>query len=66
MLLNMCKSAIGQANINAQEMQNISIFLPPLELQKDFVAVKQQLDKSKVIGEKQGIMLEKITCHDIL
>ena len=66
MLLNMCKSAIGQANINAQEMQNISIFLPPLELQTDFVAIKQQLDKSKVIGEKQRFILEKITCIYIL
>jgi len=47
MLLNMCKTAIGQANINAQELQNISVFLPPLQLQKDFVAIKQQLDKSK-------------------
>ena len=29
MLLGMCKAAIGQANINAQEMQDIGIYLPP-------------------------------------
>ena len=52
MLLNMCKSAIGQANINAQEMQNISIFLPPIELQNEFAAFIEQLDKSKVELQK--------------
>jgi len=58
MLLNMCKTAIGQANINAQELQNISVFLPPLQLQKDFVAIKQQLDKSKVTIRKSIEKLE--------
>ena len=49
MLLNMCKAAIGQANINAQELQNIGIYIPPIELQKEFVSFKAQVDKSKVI-----------------
>ena len=47
MLLGMCKTAIGQANINAQEMQNIGIYIPPIDLQKEFVAFKQQVNKSK-------------------
>lgn len=47
MLLAMCKAAIGQANINAQELQNIGIYIPPLEKQKEFVAFKDQVDKSK-------------------
>ena len=47
MLLNMCKAAIGQANINAQELQNIGIYIPPIELQKKFVSFKDQVDKSK-------------------
>ncbi len=34
MLYEMCKAAIGQANINAQELQNIGIYIPPIELQK--------------------------------
>ena len=50
MLLGMCKAAIGQANINAQELQNIGIYIPPIELQKEFVAFKQHLDKSKVVA----------------
>lgn len=51
-LLGMCKAAIGQANINAQEMQSIGIYIPPIELQKEFVQFKNQTDKSKVAIQK--------------
>lgn len=51
-LSEMCKAAIGQANINAQEMQNIGLYLPPLELQRQFVQFKKQIDKSKVVVQK--------------
>ena len=51
-LLGMCKAAIGQANINAQEMQSIGIYIPPIELQKEFVQFKNQTDKSKVVVQK--------------
>ena len=47
MLLGMCKAAIGQANINAQEFQNIGIYIPPIEIQTQFAAFKEQVDKSK-------------------
>lgn len=52
MLLGMCKAAIGQANINAQEMQDIGIYLPPTELQRQFVQFKEQTDKSKLAVQK--------------
>ena len=52
MLLAMCKTAIGQANINAQEMQSIGLYLPPIELQRKFVQFKEQTDKSKVAVQK--------------
>ena len=52
MLLGMCKAAIGQANINAQEMQNIGIYLPPTELQRQFVQFKKQTDKSKFVVQQ--------------
>ena len=52
MLLNMCKAAIGQANINAQELQNIGLYIPPTELQREFVSFKAQVDKSKVVVQK--------------
>ena len=51
-LLGMCKAAIGQANINAQEMQSIGIYIPPIELQKEFVQFKNQTDKSKAVIQK--------------
>ena len=51
MLLGMCKSAIGQANINAQELQNIGLYIPPIDLQQEFVDFKIQVDKSKHFSE---------------
>lgn len=50
MLLGMCKTAIGQANINAQELQNICLYVPPIDLQQQFIDFKKQLDKSKVVA----------------
>jgi len=52
MLLGMCKTAIGQANINAKEMQNIGLYIPPIALQEQFVDLKKQTDKSKVEVQK--------------
>ncbi len=53
MLLEKCKTAIGQANINAQEMQNIGIYIPPIELQEKFVTFTKQVDKSRVAVQKE-------------
>jgi type I restriction enzyme S subunit len=47
LLADMCKGAIGQANINAQELQDIAILLPPLSLQTRFADFVRQADKSK-------------------
>lgn len=60
MLLGMCKAAIGQANINAQEMQNIGIYLPPTELQRQFVQFKKQVDKSKLAIQQSLEKLETL------
>lgn len=59
-LLGMCKAAIGQANINAQEMQSIGIYIPPVELQKEFVQFKNQTDKSKFEIQKSLDKLETL------
>lgn len=58
MLLGMCKTAIGQANINAQELQNIGLYLPPVELQRRFVQFKKETDKSKLAIQKSIEKLE--------
>ena len=46
-LYNMCKNASGQSNINAQELQNIKIYIPPIELQNQFADIVKQIDKQK-------------------
>jgi type I restriction enzyme S subunit len=38
-LFAMCKNIVGMANINAQELQNIPIQIPPLELQQKFASI---------------------------
>ena len=60
MLLGMCKTAIGQANINAQELQNIGLYLPPVELQRRFVQFKKETDKSKLAVQQSIDQLETL------
>lgn len=47
-LRSMAKGAVNQANINAQELQSIKVYLPDMKLQKRFIEIKEQVDKSKV------------------
>lgn len=46
-LRSMAKGAVNQANINAQELRSISIYLPPITLQHEFATFVEQVDKSK-------------------
>ena len=46
-LQGMAKGAVNQANINAQELQSIKVYVPSMELQNEFVEMKKQVDKSK-------------------
>jgi type I restriction enzyme S subunit len=43
-LMGMCKSIVGMANINAQELQNIKITLPPIELQNRFEQIVKDVN----------------------
>ena len=45
LLFAMCRNAVSQANINAKELQNISIYLPSLDIQKQFSAFTHRIDK---------------------
>lgn len=49
LLLSMAKGAVGQANINAKELQEIQIIIPPIEEQVQFQAFVRQSDKSKYL-----------------
>ena len=60
LLLSMCKAAIGQANINATEFQNIGIYFPPIECQQEFVQMKAQSDKSKLVVQQSLEKLETL------
>jgi len=51
-LRSMAKGAVNQANINAQELQSIKVYIPDMKLQKSFVEMKEQVDKSKVAVQK--------------
>ena len=46
-LRNMCKAIVGMANINAKELQNIKIPMPPLEKQRYFDSISHQIHKLK-------------------
>lgn len=48
-LHSIAKGAVNQANINAQELQSIKVYIPDIKLQRKFVSFKEQIDKSKVV-----------------
>ena len=47
LLFSMAKGAVGQANINAKEVQSIPIVIPPENVQQEFLKLRKQSDKSK-------------------
>ena len=57
-LRDMAKGAVNQANINAQELQSIRVYLPDIDIQKKFVKIKCKLDKSKLAVKKSLEELE--------
>lgn len=52
LLFSMAKGAVGQANINAKELQDISIIIPPIDEQREFLTLVRQTDKSKLLISK--------------
>ena len=60
MLLGMCRTAVGQANINAKELQDIGLYIPPIDLQQKFIDFKLQIDKSKLLEARQAGFIAKI------
>jgi len=51
-LLNMCKSIIGMANINAQELQDIQIPIPPMSIQNEYERRLKSIKMNKKVVEK--------------
>lgn len=63
-LRHMAKGIIGQANINAKEMLEIEIILPPLELQEQFAAKVEAIETQK--AKLQTSLEEMETLFDAL
>lgn len=53
MLFELCKPSIGQANINAQELKKIALYVPPMEEQEKFVNIRRHVDKWKTVVRRQ-------------
>jgi len=43
----MCKNIVGMANINAQELQEIVIMQPPVELQNRYASLVHSVERVK-------------------
>ena len=65
-LAEMCKAIVGQANINAQELQNIQIVIPPLELQYEFLKVIQKIHQVVTINKKKVQKIQAIKKQQII
>lgn len=59
-LRSMAKGAVNQANINAQELRSIPIYLPPITLQHEFATFVEQVDKSKLAIQQSLEKLETL------
>ena len=62
-LRGMAKGAVNQANINAQELQSIKVYIPNMELQKQYVKFLEEIDKSR-LRELLAIKQIKLLLND--
>jgi type I restriction enzyme, S subunit len=56
-LLNMAKSIVGMANINAEELKKIKINIPPIELQSSFA---ERVNEIKMQKEAMTVSLKEL------
>lgn len=59
-LRNMAKGAVNQANINAQELQAIEIYVPPIDLQTQFADFVTKVEHQKATIQKSIEKLETL------
>lgn len=62
-LMNMCKSIVGMANINAQELQNIEILIPPKHLQDEYEIIYRKIKKGLSIYDKSAMQLQLLASN---
>jgi len=71
---SMCKKAVNQANINATELQRVSIPIPPIDMQKVFAKIVRNLsgfknitgESSKELLTLQNILMSKAFTGDLI
>jgi len=71
---SMCKKAVNQANINATELQRVSIPIPPIDMQKVFAKSVRNLsgfknitgESSKELLTLQNILMSKAFTGDLI
>lgn len=56
----MCKSIVGMANINAQELQNIKVLIPPIELQNQFEKTIKEIENQKTLAQQALLKSEDL------
>ena len=59
-LYNKAKNIVGMANINAKELEDFSIILPPIELQNKFAERVEKIEKLKFEIEKSIEMVQNL------
>ncbi|MEZ8882526.1 restriction endonuclease subunit S [Vibrio sp. 10N.222.54.F6] len=57
-LVGMCKSIVGMANINAQELQDIKILLPPIEIQNQYESLAKSVYEKTMTHKSSSTELE--------
>lgn len=62
-LRGMAKGAVNQANINAQELQSIKVYIPNMELQKQYVEFKEEIDKSRLLSNHLLFLIKSISSN---
>ena len=55
LLYNKAKNIVGMANINAKELEDFSIILPPIELQNKFAERVEKIEKLKFIRKNKKV-----------
>ncbi|KLP57145.1 restriction endonuclease [Enterobacter genomosp. O] len=62
-LMNMCKSIVGMANINAQEFQNIEILIPPKHLLDEYEIIYKRIKKGLTISYRSVMQLQQLASN---
>lgn len=62
-LMNMCKSIVGMANINAQELQDIEILIPPKHLQDEYERIYKRVKIGSAIADRSAEQLQLLAAN---